>query len=147
MDFYALVKQKIAERGPSEQKVISIRNISNKRYRENHKEELRERNREYEKTDKAKARHKRWRQTEAGRESLRKRGERYRHTEKGGINNRKKSNRYYARHKNDPEFIAKKRAYNKAYRAMKRNDPEWVAKKKSYNQTYQAKKKESKKAA
>lgn len=44
------------------------------------------------------------------------RGAKYRATEKGKANSRKKSNAYYARHKDDPEFKARRAEYHRAFR-------------------------------
>lgn len=63
-----------------------------------------------------KAQHVAYNRSEAGRESMARRGAKYRATEKGKANSRKKSNAYYARHKDDPEFKAKRAEYQRSFR-------------------------------
>lgn len=73
-----------------------------------------------EKTAGRKAYHKKWDHSPAGKESARRRERKYRNTERGRAKLREKSRRYYARKKLDPDFLEKKRAYNRQYRARKR---------------------------
>ena len=76
--------------------------------------------RKYDKSPKRKAQHKAWEKSEAGKESMRRRNKKWRESEHGREVCRQKSLRYYARHKNDPEFIERKRIYNREYRRRKR---------------------------
>jgi hypothetical protein len=67
-----------------------------------------------------KAQHKRWAQSEDGKRSMRERHRRYRATEKGREMVRLKSLRFYERHKDDPEFKARKYGYEVAFRARQK---------------------------
>lgn len=78
--------------------------------------EMRELEREREKTPERKAMHKAWAQSPAGKESERRRGAKYYATEKGKKNALKKSRAYYDRHKDDPEFRARKQAWRDAWK-------------------------------
>jgi hypothetical protein len=71
-------------------------------------------------TPERKAQHKRWAQSDAGRISMRERSRRYRATEKGREMVRLKSLRFYERHKDDPEFKARRYGYGVAFRARKK---------------------------
>lgn len=71
-------------------------------------------------TPERKAQHKRWAQSEAGRKSDLERHRRYRATEKGREMVRLKSLRFYERHKDDPEFKARKYGYEVAFRARQK---------------------------
>ena len=73
-----------------------------------------------EKTAGRKAYHKKWDHSPAGKESARRREKKYRHTERGRAKTNEKSRRYYARKKLEPDFLEKKRIYNRQYRARKR---------------------------
>ena len=77
---------------------------------------MRERERVREKTPERKAMHKAWAKSPAGKESERRRGAKYYATEKGKANALKKSRAYYDRHKDDPEFRARKQAQRDAWR-------------------------------
>lgn len=72
---------------------------------------------DYEHTEGRKRQHKAWASSAFGKFSMQMRGKRYRLTEKGKANARKKSNAYYARHKDEPEFKARRSEYQKAFRA------------------------------
>ena len=60
--------------------------------------------------------HKAWAHSTAGKESERRRGAKYYATEKGKKNAIKKSRAYYDRHKDDPEFRARKQAWRDAWK-------------------------------
>ena len=77
---------------------------------------MRERERVREKTPERKAMHKAWAKSPAGKESERRRGAKYYATEKGKANALKKSRAYYDRHKDDPEFRARKQAQRDAWK-------------------------------
>lgn len=68
-------------------------------------------------TPERKAQHRRYAQSEAGRKSDLERHRRYRATENGREMVRLKSLRFYQRHKDDPEFKARKYGYEVAFRA------------------------------
>lgn len=68
-----------------------------------------------EKKPERKAQHKKWAHTEAGKASMKRRGARYRATYKGRQQARKKSLNYYRRHKDDPEFKARKMELRKKW--------------------------------
>lgn len=89
-------------------------------------------------TPERKAQHVAYNRSEAGRESMARRGAKYRATEKGKANSRKKSNAYYARHKDDPEFKAKRAKYNRAFR--ERHPGYRSGDKHEYNVSYWARK-------
>ena len=76
--------------------------------------------RAYERTEAAKAKHRAWAKTPAGKASLKRRGEKYRKAHPERVN--AKSRRFYARHKDEPEFKAKKREYGKLYRERHREE-------------------------
>ena len=71
-------------------------------------------------TPERKAQHKRWAQSEDGKRSMRERHRRYRATENGREKLRLKSLRFYERHKDDPEFRARKYEYGVIFRAKKK---------------------------
>ena len=71
-------------------------------------------------TPERKAQHKRWAQSEAGRKSDLERHRRYRATENGREMVRLKSLRFYERHKDDPEFKARKYGYEVVFRARQK---------------------------
>lgn len=79
-------------------------------------EAMRMKDREREKTPERKAMHKAWAHSPAGKESERRRGAKYYATEKGKKNAIKKSRVYYDRHKDDPEFRARKQAQRDAWK-------------------------------
>ena len=79
-----------------------------------------ERRRKYDQSPKRKASHEAWRKSPAGRKSERERGERYRATEKGRMNKRKNAKAYYDRHKDDPEWMAHKRALQREWNTKNR---------------------------
>ena len=76
---------------------------------------MRLKEREREKTPERKAMHKAWAHSPSGKESERRRGAKYYATEKGKKNALKKSRAYYDRHKDDPEFRARKQAWRDAW--------------------------------
>ena len=80
-------------------------------------EAMRERDRERDKTPERKAMHKAWAQSPAGKESERRRSAKYYASEKGKKNALKKSRAYYERHKDDPDFRARKQAQREAWSA------------------------------
>ena len=67
-------------------------------------------------TPERKAQHAAYDRSEAGKTSMARRGAKYRATEKGKAVARKKSGAYYARHKDDPEFKAKRAKYQRSFR-------------------------------
>lgn len=71
-------------------------------------------------TPERKAQHKRWAQSEDGKRSMLERHRRYRATPNGREVARQKSLRFYERHKDDPEFKARKYGYEVAFRARKK---------------------------
>ena len=71
-------------------------------------------------TPERKAQHKRWAQSEDGKRSMRERHRRYRATENGREMVRLKSLRFYERHKDDPEFKARKYGYEVVFRARQK---------------------------
>ena len=71
-------------------------------------------------TPERKAQHKLWAQSEAGKRSMRERHRRYRATENGREMVRLKSLRFYERHKDDPEFKARKYGYEVVFRARQK---------------------------
>ena len=70
--------------------------------------------RAYEHTEAAKAKHRAWAKTPAGKASSKRRTEKYRKAHPERVN--AKSRRFYARHKDEPEFKARKREYGRRYR-------------------------------
>ena len=60
--------------------------------------------------------HKAWAHSQAWKESGRRRGAKYYATDKGKKNALKKSRAYYDRHKDDPEFRARKQACRNAWK-------------------------------
>ena len=71
---------------------------------------------DYEHSEGRKRQHKAWAQSPAGKESGRRRGAKYYATLKGKKNAIKKSRAYYDRHKDDPEFRARKQAQRDAWK-------------------------------
>lgn len=71
-------------------------------------------------TQERKAYHKRWAQSEAGKRSDLERHRRYRATPHGREVARQKSLQFYARHKDDPEFKARKYGYEVVFRERKK---------------------------
>lgn len=76
--------------------------------------------RKYDSTPERKAQHKAYAQSEAGKKSDLERHRRYRATPHGREMVRLKALRFYERHKNDPEFKAKKYGYGVIFRARQR---------------------------
>lgn len=76
--------------------------------------------RRYDASEKGKERHRKWSRTWAGRLSQKNRTARYNATEKGKANSRKKSNAFYARHKDDPEFKARRSEYDRIFRLRRK---------------------------
>jgi len=70
--------------------------------------------RAYEHTEAAKAKHRAWAKTPAGKASSKRRTEKYRKAHPERVN--AKSRRFYARHKDELEFKARKREYGRRYR-------------------------------
>jgi hypothetical protein len=71
---------------------------------------------DYEHSEGRKRQHRAWAKSPAGKESERRRGAKYYATEKGKKNALKKSRAYYDRHKDDPEFRARKQACRNAWK-------------------------------
>ena len=74
------------------------------------------RERAYEHTPQRRATHKKWEQSEAGKESYKRRNAKWRATDKGRTKLREKSKRFYERHKDDPAFKERKREYMRRWR-------------------------------
>lgn len=97
-------------------------------------ESMRLKEREREKTPERKAMHKAWAHSPAGKESERRRGAKYYATEKGKANALKKSRAYYDRHKDDPDFRARKHAWRDAW---KERNPERARELREYSNAVQ----------
>lgn len=69
---------------------------------------------EYEKRPSTKARRKAYNQSEAGKASMARRGKRYVETHRDAV--RAKGRRFYNKHKQDPEWMERKRQYDKNWR-------------------------------
>jgi hypothetical protein len=72
--------------------------------------------RAYEHTPQRRAQHKAWEQSEAGKESYRRRNAKWRTTDNGRMKCRAKSKLYYDRHKDDPAFKERKRESMRRWR-------------------------------
>lgn len=124
MNIYQLARErssKFDERALAKPAEVALeaKKARNRKWREANPDkvaEMRERDREREKTPERKALHKAWAQSPAGKESERRRGAKYYATEKGKKNALKKSRAYYDRHKDDPEFRARKQACRNAWK-------------------------------
>ena len=109
----------IATRSHAAEVALAHKAERNRKWREANPdkvEAMRLKEREREKTPERKAMHKAWAQSDAGKLSMRKRGAKYYATEKGKKNALKKSRAYYDRHKDDPEFRARKQACRNAWK-------------------------------
>lgn len=71
---------------------------------------------ERERTPERIAKHKAWAKSPSGKESMRRRTAKYYATEKGKANARKKSMAFYNRHKDEPEFKARRKEYQRTFR-------------------------------
>ena len=125
MNIYQMARQRIADvdviatRSHAAEAALAHKAERNRKWREANPDkvaEMRERERERENTPERKASHKAWAQSPAGKESGRRRGEKYYATQKGKANALKKSRTYYDRHKDDPEFRARKQAQRDAWK-------------------------------
>ncbi len=125
MNIYQMARQRMADvdfiatRSHAAEVALAHKAERNRKWREANPDkvaEMREREREREKTPERKAVHKAWAHSTAGKESERRRGAKYYATEKGKKNALKKSRAYYDRHKDDPEFRARKQAQRDAWK-------------------------------
>ena len=66
------------------------------------------------------ASHKAWTQSPAGKKSMRERGARYRATEKGKESGRRKSRAYFLRHRDNPEWRTHRLEVQKAWKASRK---------------------------
>lgn len=74
----------------------------------------------YDKSPKRIAQHKEWAQSPAGKKSMRERGARYRATEKGKESGRRKSRAYFTRHRDNPEWRTHRLEVQKAWKASRK---------------------------
>lgn len=125
MNIYQMARQRmanldvIATRSHAAEAALAHKAQYNRKWREANPDKMaaiREREREREKTPERKAMHKAWAHSVAGKESGRRRGAKYYATEKGKKNALKKSRTYYERHKDDPEFRARKQEQRDAWK-------------------------------
>lgn len=125
MNIYQMARQRmagvdiIATRSHAAEVALAHKAQYNRKWREANQDKvvaMRERDREREKTPERKAMHKAWAHSVAGKESGRRRGAKYYATEKGKANALKKSRAYYDRHKDDPDFRARKQAQRDAWK-------------------------------
>lgn len=125
MNIYQMARQRMADvdiiatRSHAAEVALAHKAERNRKWREanpDKKAAMRERDRERDKTPERKAMHKAWAQSPAGKESERRRSAKYYATEKGKNNALKKSRAYYERHKDDPEFRARKQAQRDAWK-------------------------------
>ena len=71
---------------------------------------------DYEHSEGRKRQHRAWAKSLEGILSYKRRQAKWKATEKGKATRRRITNRYYARHKDEPEFKAKRSAWDKAFR-------------------------------
>lgn len=124
MNIYQLARERSAkfdERALAKPAEVALeaKKVRDRKWREANPdkvEAMRMKEREREKTPERKAMHKAWAHSPAGKESERRRGAKYYATEKGKANALKKSRAYYDRHKDDPEFRARKQAQREAWK-------------------------------
>ena len=125
MNIYQMARQRMADvdviatRSHAAEVALAHKAERNRKWREANPDKMaamRERDREREKTPERKALHKAWAHSPAGKESERRRGAKYYATPKGKANALKKSRAYYDRHKDDPEFRARKQAQRNAWK-------------------------------
>lgn len=125
MNIYQMARQRMADfdlvatRSHAAEAALMHKAERNRKWREANPDKviaMRARERVREKTPERKAMHKAWAQSPAGKESERRRGAKYYATEKGKANALKKSKAYYERHKDDPEFRARKQACRNAWK-------------------------------
>ena len=124
MNIYQMARQRMADvdlvatRSHAAEVALLHKAEYNRKWREANPDKMaamRLKERYREKTPERKAMHKAWAQSPAGKESERRRGAKYYATEKGKKNALKKSRAYYDRHKDDPEFRARKQAWRDAW--------------------------------
>ena len=125
MNIYQMARQRmaafdlVATRSHAAEAALAHKAERNRKWREANPDKvvaMREREREREKTPERKAMHKAWDKSPEGILSWEKRYKKWRTSEKGRETCRRKSLRFYARHKDEPEFKAKKSAWGKAFR-------------------------------
>lgn len=125
MNIYQMARQRMADvdfiatRSHAAEVALAHKAQYNRKWREANPdkvESMRLKEREREKTPVRKAMHKAWAHSPAGKESERRRGAKYYATEKGKANALKKSRAYYDRHKDDPDFRARKQAWRDAWK-------------------------------
>lgn len=127
----------IATRNHAAEVALAHKAERNRKWREANPdkvESMRLKEREREKTPERKTMHKAWAHSPAGKESERRRGAKYYATEKGKANALKKSRAYYDRHKDDPEFRARKQAWRDAW---KERNPERAREIREYSNAVQ----------
>ena len=143
MNVYQMARQRMADfdfistRSHAAEAALLHKAQYNRKWREANPDKMaamRERDREREKTPERKAMHKAWAHSPAGKESGRRRGAKYYATEKGKKNALKKSRAYYDRHKDDPEFRARKQAWRDAW---KERNPERARELREYSNAVQ----------
>ena len=143
MNIYKMARQRMADvdfiatRSHAAEVALAHKAERNRKWREANPDKMaamREREREREKTPERKAMHKAWARSPAGKESMRRRGAKYYATEKGKRNALKKSRAYYDRHKDDPDFRARKKAWRDAW---KERNPERAREIREYSNAVQ----------
>ena len=143
MNIYQMARQRMADvdfiatRSHAAEAALAHKAQYNRKWREANPdkvEAMREREREREKTPERKAMHKAWAQSDAGKLSMRIRGIKYYNTPNGKANALKKSRAYYDRHKDDPEFRARKQACRNAW---KERNPERAREIREYSNAVQ----------
>ena len=143
MNIYQMARQRMADvdfiatRSHAAEVALTHKAERNRKWREANPdkvESMRLKEREREKTPERKAMHKAWAHSPAGKESERRRGAKYYATEKGKKNAIKKSRAYYDRHKDDPDFRARKQAWRDAW---KERNPERACEIREYSNAVQ----------
>lgn len=143
MNIYQMARQRMADvdiiatRNHAAEVALAHKAERNRKWREANPdkvESMRLKEREREKTPERKAMHKAWAHSPAGKESERRRGAKYYATEKGKANALKKSRAYYDRHKDDPDFRARKQAWRDAW---KERNPERAREIREYSNAVQ----------
>lgn len=143
MNIYQMARQRMAgvdivsTRSHAAEVALAHKAERNRKWREANPdkvESMRLKESEREKTPERKAMHKAWAKSPAGKESERRRGAKYYASEKGKKNALKKSRAYYDRHKDDPEFRARKQAWRNAW---KERNPERAREIREYSNAVQ----------
>ena len=143
MNIYQMARQRMADvdiiatRSHAAEVALAHKAERNRKWREANPDKVESmllKEREREKTPERKAMHKAWARSPAGKESMRRRGAKYYATEKGKRNALKKSRAYYDRHKDDPDFRARKKAWRDAW---KERNPERAREIREYSNAVQ----------